>query len=277
MSSSRTSRSSTWSEMVAATSSRTGGPNRRRASSRSSACSRSSSRSSSTSSSALRVTRNRWCSMTCMPEKSWPRWAAISSSTGRNRARRGRRRRPSSTPGPARAVHRDEPRHVVGHLDPGEQLRPAVRVADHDGEVQRQARRCTGTGAPGRPPAASAPGRPAPGSTRAAARGPAWSRSTQRRIWTFCAGQRRLDVVGEAASRGGPSARRCAPRSAASCSRGVSPSGPSHRQAGLQPALQPGDAHHVELVEVAGEDGQELGPLQQRRGAGPRRGSAPAR
>ena len=30
------------------------------------------------------------------------------------------------------------------------------------------------------------------------------------------------------------------------------------------PALQPGDAHHVELVEVAGEDRQELHPLQQR-------------
>ena len=88
MSSSRTSRSSTLSVIVAATSSRTGGPNRRRASSRSRACSRSSSRSSSTSSSALRVTRNRWCSTICMPEKSWSRCAAISSSTGRNRARR---------------------------------------------------------------------------------------------------------------------------------------------------------------------------------------------
>ena len=39
----------------------------------------------------------------------------------------------------------------------------------------------------------------------------------------------------------------------------------AHRQAGLQPALQAGDPDHVELVEVAGEDGQELGPLQQRR------------
>jgi hypothetical protein len=38
------------------------------------------------------------------------------------------------------------------------------------------------------------------------------------------------------------------------------------REAGLQPALQPGDAHHVELVQVAGEDGEEFGPLQQWRG-----------
>ena len=35
-------------------------------------------------------------------------------------------------------------------------------------------------------------------------------------------------------------------------------------QPGALPALEPGDAHHVELVEVAGEDRQELHPLQQR-------------
>ncbi|BCB87532.1 hypothetical protein Psuf_048450 [Phytohabitans suffuscus] len=39
----------------------------------------------------------------------------------------------------------------------------------------------------------------------------------------------------------------------------------AHRQAGLEAALQPGDPDHVELVEVAREDRQELGPLQQRR------------
>ena len=38
----------------------------------------------------------------------------------------------------------------------------------------------------------------------------------------------------------------------------------AHLQAGLVAALQPGDADHVELVEVAREDRQELGPLQQR-------------
>ncbi len=38
----------------------------------------------------------------------------------------------------------------------------------------------------------------------------------------------------------------------------------AHRQAGAEPALQSGDPDHVELVEVAREDGQELGPLQQR-------------
>ena len=42
------------------------------------------------------------------------------------------------------------------------------------------------------------------------------------------------------------------------------PVGRRHLQAHVGAALQPGDAHHVELVEVAGEDGEELHPLQQR-------------
>ena len=46
--------------------------------------------------------------------------------------------------------------------------------------------------------------------------------------------------------------------------RSGSRSAAAHRQAGVQPALQAGHPDHVELVEVAGEDGQELGPLQQR-------------
>ena len=33
-------------------------------------------------------------------------------------------------------------------------------------------------------------------------------------------------------------------------------------------AFQPGDPDHVELVEVGGEDGQELGPFQQRHPVG---------
>ena len=36
------------------------------------------------------------------------------------------------------------------------------------------------------------------------------------------------------------------------------------RDAGGDPALQPGDPDHVELVQVGGEDRQELGSLQQR-------------
>ncbi len=43
------------------------------------------------------------------------------------------------------------------------------------------------------------------------------------------------------------------------------PVGGAHPEAGLVAALQPGDPHHVELVQVGREDRQELGPLQQRR------------
>ena len=266
MSSSPTSRSSTWSEMEAATSSRTGGPNRRRASSRSSACSRSSSRSSSTSSSALRVTRNRWCSTTCMPEKSCPRWAAISSSTGRNRACAGRAARRSA------AVDRHEPRHVVGHLDPGEQLRPAVRDRAPPRPGSATGPRCTGTGAPGRPPAASAPGRSAPGSRRAAAR--ARRRPARPSAGSGCpaSASAGLDVVGEAGRVPGHQLGGALGDRAPAARAGISPSAPRDRQAGLQAPLQAGDAHHVELVQVAGEDREELGPLQQRACRGPRRG-----
>ena len=42
------------------------------------------------------------------------------------------------------------------------------------------------------------------------------------------------------------------------------PVGGADGEAGALPALQPGDADHVELVEVAREDRQELHPLQQR-------------
>ena len=50
----------------------------------------------------------------------------------------------------------------------------------------------------------------------------------------------------------------------ASCSRGERPSALRTARPGLVAALQPGDPHHVELVEVGREDRQELGPLQQR-------------
>ena len=42
------------------------------------------------------------------------------------------------------------------------------------------------------------------------------------------------------------------------------PVGGADGESGLLPALEPGDAHHVELVEVAGEDRQELDALEQR-------------
>ena len=44
---------------------------------------------------------------------------------------------------------------------------------------------------------------------------------------------------------------------------GVEPGGAHGGDAGLDAAHEPGHAHHVELVEVGGEDRQEPGPLQQ--------------
>ena len=38
----------------------------------------------------------------------------------------------------------------------------------------------------------------------------------------------------------------------------------AHGEAGGDPALEPGDPDHEELVEVAGEDREEAGPLEQR-------------
>ena len=110
--------------MVSVTSSRTGGPNRRRASSRSSACSRSSSRSSSTSRSALRVTRNSWCSTTSMPGNSSARWAAIRSSSGRK----------SSTPRRTRTNRAT----LLGTLTRANRSAAGLRVADDDRQVQAE-------------------------------------------------------------------------------------------------------------------------------------------
>ena len=117
--------------MSSATSSRTGDPKRRRASSRSIACSRSSSRSSSTSKSALRVIRKAWCSTTSMPGNNTPRCAAMSSSIGRN-AR-------TIAVGTSARLHADEAVDVVGHLHAGEVLATGVGVLHGHREIQAQA------------------------------------------------------------------------------------------------------------------------------------------
>ena len=83
--SSRSSRSSTSSDIVSATSRRTAHWKRRRRSSICTAISRSSASSSLRVRSALRVTRKLWCSSTSMPGKSMSRWAAITSSSATNR------------------------------------------------------------------------------------------------------------------------------------------------------------------------------------------------
>ena len=120
------------SSMSSSTSRRTGGPNRRRGSSFSSACSRFSASSSSTSRSSLRVTRNVWCSRTSMPGNSWSRCAAMTSSSGTNRAVEVGRRRVGGR------STRMKPGQQRRHLDPGEVLVAGHGVAHDDGEVQRQ-------------------------------------------------------------------------------------------------------------------------------------------
>jgi hypothetical protein len=164
---------------------------------------------------------------------------------------------------PAARLDGDQPGHVVGHLDAGEQLRPAIRVADHDGEVERQ-----------------------PGDVRERVRGVDRQR-----------GEHREDLVAEVVAQpvplGGVEVRPTHDLDALGRQRGGDllqeavgvpahelggplgdhlqllpggePVGAADRQAGLHAPLQAGDPHHVELVQVAGEDGQELGPLQQRR------------
>ena len=75
-------------------------------------------------------------------------------------------------------------------------------------------------------------------------------------------GQRRHDVVGEAAALpvdqflGARGDQRQLLRRGQAVRAG-------DREAHVAAPLQPGDPHHVELVEVGGEDGQELRPLQQ--------------
>ena len=61
-------------------------------------------------------------------------------------------------------------------------------------------------------------------------------------------------------------AARGRPRRSARAPRGAQPGGGAHGEAGGDAALEAGHADHEELVEVAGEDGQEAGPLEQRHG-----------
>ena len=92
------------------TSRRTASPNRRRRSSSSIASSRSSASSSSIARSALRVTRNRWCSRISMPGNSASRFASMICSSSTNRLRRPPRIRRGRTGG---TLTRAKPRSPV--------------------------------------------------------------------------------------------------------------------------------------------------------------------
>jgi hypothetical protein len=160
----------------------------------------------------------------------------------------------------------DEARHVVRHLDPGEQLGAAAgRVAQGDGQIQRTARdvgeRVRGVdrerGQHREDLLAEVGAQPL--ALRRVQLGPADQLDALGR-------QLRADLLAEAGGVPGDQVggalgdhfQLVAQRRTVAA---------AHRQAGLEPALEAGDPDHVELVQVAGEDGEELGPLQQR-GAG---------
>ena len=252
-SSSRSNNSSMFSVMSSAISSRTGEPNRRRASSRSSACSRSSSRSSSTSKSALRVMRKAWCSTTSRPGNSTDRKAAISSSIGR--------KRDSPSP-PSRSERSDEPVDVVGHLDSGEVLRAVLGLLDGDRQVQAQpaherewVRRVDGQRREHREHLlVEVGGQPlAFGLVEFAPRDDHDALLGHRGADEFAEhlGVPGGDLLGALTDAAQLLARRQAV-------------GRADRQAHLVAALEARHPHHVELVEVRGEDRQELGALEQR-------------
>jgi hypothetical protein len=75
-------------------------------------------------------------------------------------------------------------------------------------------------------------------------------------------GERRLDLAGEAVGMPGHQRGRLL-GDALQLLAGQQPVRAAHGQAHLHPPLQPGHPDHVELVEIAGEDREELGALQQ--------------
>lgn len=154
-----------------------------------------------------------------------------------------------------------EARDVVGHLHPGEQLGPAVRVPDRHRQVQgtpgdvrervRRVHRERGEHREDVLPEVGAQSLPF-----------GVAQVTPAQYADALLGQPGQDVVDEAGGvsgdqLGGPFGDQLQLRAQGQ------PVAAAHRQTGGEPPFQAGDAHHVELVEVAGEDREELGPLQQ--------------
>ena len=156
----------------------------------------------------------------------------------------------------------DQARHVVGHLDPGEPLGTALGVAHGDRQVEREAgdvgervrgvdrerrqHREDGLGEVRRQRRALAVGQRRPPHDPDALLGQLRAHLVEEDL--------RVRVGQLLGARGDPGQL---------LARGQ-PVRAAHLQAGLVAALQPGDPDHVELVQVAREDRQELGPLQQR-------------
>jgi hypothetical protein len=154
-----------------------------------------------------------------------------------------------------------QPRQRRRHLDPGEVLGAGLGVDQDDGEVEREpgdvgerVRRVDGQRGEHREDrlAEQAVQRrpldfaelvpPHDGDALVARAGRTWSQKTRVHPHEVLGGVR--DPVEQLA--------------------GFQTGGRPHGDAGGDPALEAGDAHHEELVEVVGEDRQELGPLEQR-------------
>ena len=156
-----------------------------------------------------------------------------------------------------------EPGQQRRHLDPREHRRAGPRVGHHDRQVERQAgderervRRVDDE-------RASAPGRSAPGTARAGCPVRPEDSSFQRRTSIpspLSAG--RIWSVKQAACRA--VSRPARSRVRFSTWPGSWTLTPSTGRPGGHPPHQAGHPDHEELVQVAGEDGQEPDPLQQR-------------
>ena len=158
----------------------------------------------------------------------------------------------------------DEARQGVGHLDAGEVLLAAARVAQDDGEVEGQARDVgEGVGRIDRQR----------GEDRvdlvAEVAGQALLLVGVELIPAqdlhVALGQGRADVLLEEGGLAGGELLGAAGDLGQDLV-GVQAGGANRGDTGLDAAHEPGDAHHVELVQVGGEDRQEPGALQQGQG-----------
>ena len=120
---------------------------------------------------------------------------------------------------------------LLRHLDPGEVLAPAVGSRTRR-PGSATARRCTGTGAPGRPPAGSAPGRPARRKQRQQACLLRRSSSSQRTISMPSSASRAARRRGSSAACRGHELAGALARSAPAPRAGLSPSADGDRDAG---------------------------------------------
>ena len=248
--------------MCSSTSRRTGGPKRRRTSSRSSAWSRSSSLSSSTSRSSLRVTRNAWLSTISMPGNSCPRCAEMRSSTGTNAP-------PSGRPDEPRQQRRAPSRRAKCSWPPSGSRTETARFSDSPEMYGNGCAGSTASGVSTGKICSRNSAQPVPLAVVQVL--PATGRMPVR-------GQLRAQLVLEQRRRAGPPGRRSRPGSGAARSRSGSRTPRRGARRWPAAALQPGDPHHVELVEVATRRSPGTGPAPAAApGSRPRRVPAPVR